>query len=757
MPSKILLADDDSQMEFLVLQKFKERIRSGELQFLFARDGIEALKLLEESPDVSVVLCDISMPRMNGLQLLEVLNERYPLLQTIILSAYHSMENIRTAMNRGAYDFLTKPLSFADVEITLDKALRHIQQRLKEIEERKRAEETLKIHQERLEDLIEERTVELKRANEHLQQEVLKHEEAEKQLQRRNQELSLISQISKMFSSTIELERVLGTVLRSVRHLLNISATSFWLLVPETGELMCRQAIGFDERHFQDWRLAPGQGITGQTAQTGKAIIVGDSRMDSRHDESFNDKSAEELRSILSIPLQVKGKVIGVLDAFDEHVDRFTKNDLRLIEPIAGAAAVAVENARLYAMAQQELDDRKKAEEALRSSEEEYRTLFENLKDVFYRVNLEGDILLVSPSVEQLLGYTSEQVVGLNMAKDVFVHSEQWEMFTMIMEGDGKLDNFEVLFKRHDGAFDWGSFGAQPYTDKEGHILGYEGIVRDISMRKQAEMQLLAAHNELQKTNTQLQDLNASKDKFFSIISHDLRSPFNVMLGYSQILDERFDELERERIQSDIKKLRKSAEGLYALLENLLTWSRIQRGAIEYYPEEIDLSDVSDENIDLFAARAEQKGITLRSMIQMHEMVYADENMVNTVIRNLVSNALKFTPSGGRIELFVRPSGDFVEVSVADTGTGINEEDIPKLFRIDAQYTNLGTDGEKGTGLGLNLCQDLVEKNGGEIWVESERGKGTTFKFTLPKKEKVESDELEVESETLQVGNSFPY
>ena len=732
MPSKILVADDDSQIEFLILQKFKGRIHNGDLQFFFARNGIEALSMLEELPDVSVVLCDIAMPRMDGLQLLEVLNERYPLIQTIILSAYHSMENIRTAMNRGAYDFLIKPLSFHDLEITLDNALRHVQQILKEIEERKRAEESLRLHQDHLEELVEERTAELRSANEHLQQEILNHQEAEKQLQQRNQELSLISQISKMFSSTIELDRVLSTVLRSVRHLLNISASSFWIIVPETGELVCRQAIGFDEEALKDWRLSPGQGITGQAAQTGKAIIVGDTRIDPRHDESVNQKSGTELRSILSIPFKVKGKVIGVLDSLDEKVDRFNKDVLRLVEPIAGAAAVAVENARLYTRAQQEIDERKKAEDALRASEEEYRTLFENLKDVFYRVNLEGDILLVSPSVEQLLGYSAEHAVGLNLAKDVFVHSEQWEMFTMIMEGDSRLDNFEVLFKRNDGSFDWGSFGAQPYKDKEGRISGYEGIVRDISMRKQAEMQLLAAHDELQRTNTQLQDLNASKDKFFSIISHDLRSPFNVMLGYSQILDERFDELERERIKKDIKKLRKSAEGLYALLENLLTWSRIQRGAIEYDPEVFDLSDVADENLDLFCARAEQKEITLRSTIQMNEMVYADENMVNTVIRNLVSNALKFTPPTGRIELSVQPAGEYAEVSVADTGTGIIEEDIPKLFRLDAQYTNIGTDGEKGTGLGLSLCQDLVEKNGGEIWVESEQGKGSTFKFTLP-------------------------
>ncbi len=733
MPIKILVVEDDTGLEFMITRKFKRRIQAEELQFLFARDGIEALEQLRTHPDVSVVLADIAMPRMDGLTLLAKLDRHYPHLRTIIISAYHDMSNVRMAMNRGAYDFLPKPIDFDDLEITLDNAIRHVRQLLHEIEERQRAEESLRTYQEQLEDLVNERTAELTAANNELQQEIIRHQEAENLFQQRNRELTLINQISKMFSSSIDLDRVLATVLRSVRHLLNISATSFWLCVPETGELICQQAIGFEIGSIADWQLAPGQGITGQAAQTGTPIIVQDTRMDARHDKALEEKSGMELRSILSIPFRFKGSVIGVLDSLDKEVNRFTNDDLRLIEPIAGAAAVAVENARLYTTAQQEITERKKAEEALRESEEKYRTLFENLKDVFYRVDMNGKIVLISPSVIQLLGYTAQEAIGLNLGKDVFVHPEQWEDFMMIMEADGNLDNFEILFKRADGSFDWGSASAQFYTDSEGTRLGIEGITRDISIRKQAELQLLAAHDELQKTNRQLQELNASKDKFFSIISHDLRSPFTVMLGYSQLLDERFDLYDKEEIKKHIGKMRKSAEQLYALLENLLTWSRIQRGIIEYAPEDIDLSDVADENVDLFLARAEQKEIMLHSSVKVESRVHADYNMVNTILRNLVSNALKFTPGGGVIEISAQREDTFIKVAVSDTGTGIIEEDIPKLFRIDAQYTNVGTAGEKGTGLGLSLCQELVEKNGGAIWVESEQGKGTTFKFTLPK------------------------
>lgn len=237
---------------------------------------------------------------------------------------------------------------------------------------------------------------------------------------------------------------------------------------------------------------------------------------------------------------------------------------------------------------------------------------------------------------------------------------------------------------------------------------------------------------ELEAQKLELAELNASKDKFFSIISHDLRSPFNALLGFTQILSENLERYTLTEIQQKVTYIRTAAERLYALLENLLTWSRIQRGAIEYIPEPIDLAEIAEDNVTLFAPNAEQKQIHLHNTIQAQTFVYADYSMINTVIRNLTSNALKFTSPGDQVRLSATVADQQVEVAVSDTGVGIPADILPTLLRIDTHHTQVGTAGEKGTGLGLVLCKELIEKNGGQLWVESEIGKGSTFKFTLP-------------------------
>ncbi len=245
--------------------------------------------------------------------------------------------------------------------------------------------------------------------------------------------------------------------------------------------------------------------------------------------------------------------------------------------------------------------------------------------------------------------------------------------------------------------------------------------------------ELEAQKIELKQKSDQLAELNASKDKFFSIISHDLRSPFNALLGFAQLLSENLERYSLDDIRNKVAKIRTSAERLYALLENLLTWSRIQRGAMEYYPESLDLYDVVEDNVDLFMPNAEQKQVRLINSIPQETFIYADYSMLNTVVRNLTSNALKFTSSGDRVELSASRDEQHVEVAVSDTGVGISEDILSQLLRIDTHHTNVGTAGEKGTGLGLTLCKELVEHNGGTIWIESEVGKGTTFRFTVPR------------------------
>lgn len=215
-------------------------------------------------------------------------------------------------------------------------------------------------------------------------------------------------------------------------------------------------------------------------------------------------------------------------------------------------------------------------------------------------------------------------------------------------------------------------------------------------------------------------------------MAHDLRNPFTNLLGYTDLILEKFDDYQTEELKQDIRHLQHSAKHLYALLTNLLTWSRIQRGVMLYQPAAIDLSELVQNTVYLFAQQAKRKHITFTIAMNEPHLAYADYQMINTVIRNLVSNALKFTPSEGMITISANREPQQITLTVKDTGIGISDTGLNRLFRIDRHYTKPGTQGEEGTGLGLILCKELIEKNAGTLRVESTIGTGTSFAFTLP-------------------------
>ena len=249
---------------------------------------------------------------------------------------------------------------------------------------------------------------------------------------------------------------------------------------------------------------------------------------------------------------------------------------------------------------------------------------------------------------------------------------------------------------------------------------------------KSQNLQISQANEALRKSEKNLMELNATKDKFFSIISHDLKNPFASLLSISELMVDNFEETDREDHKAGFRKMNQSVKHLLDLLENLLTWSRSQRGRIKYDPVRFNLSNVIQENINLHKLLAERKGIMLLSPDQEDIYAYGDRDMVNSVIRNLMTNAVKFTDSNKKVEVKLSPKDEAVEISVVDEGIGIAEENMSRLFRIDEKFKSTGTAGEKGTGLGLIICREFVEKNGGEIKVKSKPGEGTTFSFTLP-------------------------
>lgn len=279
--------------------------------------------------------------------------------------------------------------------------------------------------------------------------------------------------------------------------------------------------------------------------------------------------------------------------------------------------------------------------------------------------------------------------------------------------------------------------GGVDYITKPIHCEEVEARIKTHLMLRRLQQELQKKNMILVEKNEQLQAVNASKDRFFSIISHDLRTPFVTLIGLTQVLTEEFETYPKEDLKSLLVKVQKTSEIFYALLENLLTWSRCQTGVIEMTPQMVNIREAILRNLRIFDQTAREKQIALTTTLETPMLVYVDEKMLETIFRNLISNALKFTPCGGTVTISGAQDGHTAMIAVTDTGIGIGEKYLPKLFRIDEQYKRKGTADEQGTGLGLILCREFIEKNGGEIWVESKVNEGSTFKFTLPQQSPV--------------------
>lgn len=235
-----------------------------------------------------------------------------------------------------------------------------------------------------------------------------------------------------------------------------------------------------------------------------------------------------------------------------------------------------------------------------------------------------------------------------------------------------------------------------------------------------------------ERTSAELARSNASKDRFFSILSHDLRSPFGGILGFTELLRTDLEQLSPDEIREFAGHIHTSAEQALKLIDNLLQWSMFETGGMRHQATLLRLDEVAGEVLALLASVASQKQIHLTMAPNPAAVARADRDMVQTVLRNLIGNALKFTPAGGRVAINFAIRGGWIEVSVTDSGVGLNEEQLSRIFQGDLNLSTRGTEGEKGMGLGLMLCRQFAEKCGGRIWAESHPGRGATFTFTLP-------------------------
>lgn len=359
-------------------------------------------------------------------------------------------------------------------------------------------------------------------------------------------------------------------------------------------------------------------------------------------------------------------------------------------------------------------------ENALKRSEEKYRKLFANMQDAFISSKISGEIISINPALLKMLGYNSEEeLLGKDVSELVWVYPNEREKFIEKIKKEGYVRNYKSTFKRKDGSTFIVEGNIYLTKDESGNPFAAQAIIRDMTEREKYE--------------EQLQTLNSTKDKFFSIIAHDLRNPFNSIIGYAELLSKCVEENDKIRMNEYLDVIINSSKQAHSLLENLLLWSRTQTRNIEFSPELADLKMIIDVTIKLVVGQAANKNIEIKSNVQNELYVYCDKNIVSAIIRNLLVNAIKFTRVNGLVSIELKASDTYYNISVKDNGVGIPVEKINNLFKIESKFTSIGTNGEKGTGLGLILCKEFIQIHHGEIWVTSEVGKGSEFNFTLPK------------------------
>lgn len=377
-----------------------------------------------------------------------------------------------------------------------------------------------------------------------------------------------------------------------------------------------------------------------------------------------------------------------------------------------------------------DISERKKQEFALSESERSKSVLLSNLPGMAYRCKFDKDwtMLFISDQCQSLTGYEKEKLIGnkgitFNELILPKYRDYLWKVWSESVEKKQKAE-VEYQIMTADKQIKWVWEQGIPIFDTDGNINALEGFIIDITERKLLEKQIL-------QKNIELSNINSEKDKFFSIIAHDLRSPFTSFMGLTQILTDELASLSQDEIQGYAEHLNKSASSLFFLLENLLEWARIKRGQIPFYPKPIKTKTLISNGIQPHANSAKQKHISIIEKTSNITCI-VDEYMITSTIRNIISNALKFTPNGGQITITTsRKKGD-VEIQIADNGIGMSPEMLDKLFRIDEQTNRTGTNGEPSSGLGLILCKDFIERHEGKIRAESNEGQGTTFYLSIP-------------------------
>jgi len=771
----ILVVDDDQ----FALRGIAKMLRGERYQVVTAASGSEAIDLLEQD-SFDLILADLKMPGVDGLEVLRRAREIAPQAVVLILTGYASVESAIDALREGAYDYLVKPCSTDELKLKIKRGL----ERVRLIEDRRRAEEALHRAHDELEIRVQERTAELAEANEALKAEIAERVRAEEKAKQYIRELSFLSKAATEFVELPlgeDIYRLIGEKIRGLTDNALVVVNSF----DEASDSLCTHALlGLGKRTRAVMNIMGGDPVgmsfklddeAKRQLSRGKLLKVPGGIYDLSPGIPRPVCQALEkllgLDDVYSMGLVKEGRLFG---SFAILLRRETElRNRNIIETFANQASVALQ--------------RKRAEEALRESEERYRSLFEGVPVGLYRTTQEGRILDCNPALVQMLGCPDrETLLAANIA-DTFMDPEERSRWQTLIERRGSVRDFEMQVSRYDGTIIWVEDSAQVVHDAEGGVLYYEGSLKDITERVQAEEALRRYRDhleelveertgELKKANQQLereitervqaeealreyserlkeiveqrtkelrdaQEDLIRKEKLAAIgqlgasVGHELRNPLGVLKNSVYYLNLKLGEAD-EKVRKHLQIMEREIARANKIIGDLLGFARIKAPEVK----EVQINALVEEALSRSFVPDNVTVVT--SLEESLPPLMADPDQIEQVFINMILNAVQAVSDGGKLEIATKAEEGFVVTEFKDNGCGIPEENLGKLFEP------LFTTKAKGIGLGLAISKQLIEAHKGTIEVESpstelrtgpstglrtgEVGKGTTFRIRLP-------------------------